>query len=191
MVSSFNGQLLIYMSIHTALQTAVTAKESRFLPMDRSEPVARVMLIAQEVQTLLEVSGRNAARIQRLLADLQAFVRGDVISMCFTPRQHKEAYLGRLEPTDTGCWDVRCRDPDPSLRVFGHFVRPDFFVAIDWWPRWKRVPWSDKEPLLKDDDRWAFAIAECGKKFSSILPGIRPVVSTEVAKHVSEHVNLC
>jgi len=149
------------------------------------------MLVGQEVQQLWAISGRNSVRIKRLLADLQAFVRGDVISMCFTPRQHREAYLGRLEPTNSGCWDIRSRDPDPSLRVFGFFVRPDFFVTLDWWPRWKTVPWSNKEPLLDEDARWASAIAECGKKFQAILPGITPVVSMEVAKHVSGNVSLC
>jgi hypothetical protein len=103
-----------------------------------------------------------------------------------TPRKHDEAFLGRLEPTTLSVFDIRSRDPKPSLRVLGRFARPDVFVGLDWWPRWKRVSWSVKEPLT-DDQKWAAAIAGVAKIWSEILPGITPVLGDKVEGYVTRN----
>src|SRR5205085_11055803 len=115
------------MSIHTALQRAVQNGALGFTPMEDSDRVARVLMLGEPLMDLLagEAGGEpRKIRVKRLLANYQSFVRGDVISICMTPREHETVFLGRLEPARLSVFDIRSRDPKPSLRALGRFARP-------------------------------------------------------------------
>lgn len=178
------------MSIQSALQRAIRAGDLAYLPMPRSDPVERVILLGREMQAFFGSASSGTVhrkiRVAKALADMQAFVRGDIIPVCLTPRSHGEVFLGRLEPVGLSMFDMRCRDPKPSLRVLGRFIRTDVFVALDWWPRFRKAPWSAKEPLT-DNDRWSAAISECVNKWDGMLPGIFPVSGEKVEGYVARN----
>lgn len=181
------------MSIADSLLKAVEVGDLAFLPMEKSDPIDRVMLISREITELL--NGANAAqkaRAKRLLADLQSFVKGEVISICLRPYEHGEAYFGRLDPVGSSIWDVRSRKPDPGLRIFGMFADLDTFVALSWWPRSIKVSWALKEPLGdKNSLNWRIAMHDCDSQWHSTLPGEVAVSGLEVERYVSGNYYLC
>jgi hypothetical protein len=49
------------------------------------------------------------------------------------PRAKKStADMAQLEPWTDEIWEVRSIDPDPSIRVFGSFIKKDVFVGLTW-----------------------------------------------------------
>lgn len=181
------------MSIDESLLRAVAKGDLAFLPLDLSDPIERVMLISKEVKELIEgTHAAQVARAQGLLADLQAFVKGDVVSMCFRPYEADEAYFGRLHPVGSGVWDIRTRRPNPGIRIFGMFAELNTFVAFNWWPRSKKVPWSNKEQLGdRDSMNWRIAIHDCDTQWHATLPGEVAVAGLEVDRYVSANYELC
>lgn len=177
------------MSIGDRIQSALDAQRLRTLPRRvQSDPVERVMLIGDEIWQLLHgpfVSPAHAERIGALHADLELFVRGDAISLALTPFQHRAAYMGRLDPTGQATWDIRSRDPDPGLRVFGRFAVKDVFVALSWAPRSKTLSWSKRVPLADRRLNWRLQILECEERWNWALPGAVPLVGEEVKDYVS------
>lgn len=190
----FNGRLLIYMSIHESLQRAVCDRHLHYLPMtDRSDPVRRRMFIHEEVRAALLDGTTEVQRVRmmQLRADLERFVKGSALLMCFAPKKGKDdAHFALLNPPGEACWDVRSLTPSPSLRVLGMFADVDAFVALDWWPKRIKVAWSGKEPLGDDDLLWRLAIHECRARWHSILPGEIPVAGRDVRRYVTGYVDV-
>ena len=128
--------------------------------------------------------------MMQLRADMESFVKGDVISMCFTPYEAEDEFFGLLDPPGEAIWDIRSRTPRPSLRVLGMFPKVNTFVALDWWPRRRKLEWSDKEPLGDDQLRWRLAIHECRERWHNTLPGEVPVAGMDVERYVTGDVNV-
>ena len=177
------------MSIRDQIQSALAEQRLRTLPRRvQSDPVERVMLIGDEIWQLLHgpfTSPAHSERIGALHADLEAFVRGDAVSLALTPFQHGVAYMGRLDPKGQATWDIRSRDPDPGLRVFGRFAARDIFVALSWAPRSIRLSWSKRVPLADRRLNWRLQILECEEQWNLVLPGAVPLVGKEVKDYVS------
>ena len=36
-----------------------------------------------------------------------------------------------LDPEEDEIWEIRCIDPDPSVRIFGSFAEKDNFIALE------------------------------------------------------------
>lgn len=164
-----------------------------YLPIMEGDPIERVMLIETEVTELLDgpyQSVHHARRIGRLRADLESFVMGEEITLSFTPYEHGSAYMGLLDPKGQATWDIRSRDPEPGLRVFGRFACPDVFVALTWSPRSKEVGWSRKPALEDIPLMWRIQILDCDQKWNSILPGLVPVSGDEVERYVTANVSV-
>ena len=182
------------MSIDEVLRSAVDRGELTFLPMRMpSDPQHRVMLLQKDVLELVTGPYGNALHERRgnaLWADMEAFVSGQAISVCLTPRRAGNADFGLLEPRGDATWDYRSRNPSPGLRLIGCFAKADTFVAMDWWPRSVPVSWSNKEPLQDNELRWRIAIHECLVLWNRILPGLVPLVGGGVERYVSENAIL-
>jgi hypothetical protein len=162
--------------------------------MDRSDRVERVLMYGAELRSLFAgpFTGPGGLswekRANELLADFQSFVRGDHVSLCFRPRQHIDSTFGRLEPIEDSIWDFRSRKDRPSLRILGGFAAPNIFVAFNWWPRFRKLAWSDREPLI-NDERWAAAIADADRKWMEII-GKKRVSGDKVRKYVTRNFSL-
>lgn len=148
------------------------------------------MFLSQELKDFLDGPWTHkGARLRagRLRADLEAFIKGDELSLCFEPFVAKAAYMGRLEPIEDSIWDIRSRDPKPALRVVGFFAEMDAFVALRWAPRSKRLEWTDKPPLGDKDSReWRDIIVQCKTDWRNLFHGYVPVTGECINAYLSD-----
>jgi hypothetical protein len=160
--------------------------------MDASAPVDRVLVFADPIYELLEGPWTHpsfASRAARLRADLEAFVRGDPVSVCLTPYEAGDALFGRLAEPEDEVWDLRAREPNPALRLFGRFAAPDHFVAFDWRPRSK--PWNGREPLEgRDDPQWEAEKQKCTQQWVKLFPKHEPIHGGEVHDYITRRTIL-
>ena len=181
---------MTYKSIRAAIRRHVRAGRLHALEMtDASDPVERVLVYTDQIKTLLEgpwAQTSCANRAARLRADLEAFVRGEPVSVCLRPYEAGAAFLGRLAEPEEEVWDVRAREPNPALRLFGRFAAPDHFVAFDWRPRSK--PWNGREPLHdRHDPEWDAEKAKCLAQWERLFPKHDPVHGGTVYEYVTSN----
>lgn len=105
-----------------------------------SSPVNRVIYANSNVNELVVGPWSDKAheiRCGRLWADFDRFIEGRLISVALNnPYKHpKSTYLSRLDPVSDEVWEIRSRDPKPSLRVFGMFAKLDCLILFDWGER--------------------------------------------------------
>lgn len=95
----------------------------------------RRIVISKEIAALLNGPWHDkdwASRCNYLRADLERFITGGHITVAAKPYKGKSSYMLRLAPESEEVWEVRSRDPEPGIRVFGRFAAADFFVALTW-----------------------------------------------------------
>lgn len=136
-------------------------------------PAQRVVLLAPELQGLIYGPwGCTDAEVRclKLREDLEAFVRGDPVTVSLRPFKAKSANFALLDKVVDEIWDVRSRDPSPGLRVLGAFADIDVFVALTCWPRSRAVPWLPR-PMLgsKDSAEYSEAIVDAKQKWQALF----------------------
>lgn len=139
--------------------------------------------LAKEIADRAEDWGK---RVGRLEADFENFARGQHIALSLTPYKHRSAYMGLLDPPTDGTWEIRSRDPNPGLRVFGKFPCIDTFVALNWEPR--SVPFGGKKEL--GDGRslqYQLAMIEANQRWASSLPDLKPLTGDNAGEYVSKN----
>jgi len=157
------------------------AEERLFIlrPWLESDPVVRTMVVSEEIKDLIEGPWEDISweeRCNKLRADLEEFVKGSVLAVSLTPHRHKTAYMGRLKQPRDEVWDIRSRDPKPSLRVFGRFADRDIFVALFWSPRSVKIPHTQRLPLGdRHSIQWNSAIRECKAEWRKLFPTYEPI----------------
>lgn len=120
-------------------EIASRCKEGRLVPL------VPALLGLLSVRTILASPGLHAMvmgpwsnketehRANRLRADFDMFIAGQVISVAQDPyKKKKNAYMSPLDPIADEVWEIRSRDPKPGIRVFGRFAEYDVFVALNW-----------------------------------------------------------
>jgi hypothetical protein len=128
----------------------------RFVPMFAAPKERRVTYVSSDIQALLIDSWSGKAQESRwgyVRADLESFVRDPWITVAADSRRAGPAYMAQLQPPSDETWDIRCRDPQPGIRLLGRFALKDVFIALTWE---ERLP-------LKDfgSTEWKEAIARC------------------------------
>ena len=150
------------------------------------------MVVTEDIQHLIDGPWKSQTlerRANRLRADLEMFVEGKHLTVSMTPYEHKTAYMGLLDPPKGGFWDIRSRDPRPSLRVFGHFAYVDWFVALAWRPRFVRI--DGRDPLGdRKDIEWEFAKLECEEVWGKLFPNSKPRTGGQISDFISERAVL-
>lgn len=174
------------MSISDALREAIGSGKLCVLePEFESDPLSRTMLLHPEIARDLD-RALEIPRIGRLKADLENFILGHEITLCLTPRAHKSAYMGLLEPCNKGTWDIRSRDPSPGIRVFGSFADKDVFVALHWMPRSRQISGFSKKPLKDNETQWQLSMMESENRWKIALPNLSPLIGVDASDYVSE-----
>jgi hypothetical protein len=111
-----------------------------------------------------------------LRALMETFVNGGWVSMRFPPSKDVSANLALLCPEEDAVWEMRSRESDPQLRVFGHFAHRNTFVALTW----------DERPQLSTHEHWEYAIKNCQAQWRKLLPSYRPTKGANPNDFLSE-----
>lgn len=121
----------------------------------------REIYISKSVEALLIdswTSKKQEFRWGFVLSDLIVFVRDAWISIASDSRRAKDAYMARLLPDANEVWDIRCRDPQPGIRLLGRFAKKNVFVALTW---------EDRLPLRDfESAEWKAAINRCVEEWN-------------------------
>ena len=110
----------------------------------------------------------------RVRADLDWYVAGYLILVT------DDGYMKPLDPETDGIWEILCRNPKPSIRIFGGFTEPDVFAAVSW---------CHRKPLgEKGSQEWAAAIRECKTEWRKHFLTYQPHVGNNINGYISENV---
>ena len=114
--------MLITEQIEAALQSGSLVQAK---PIAAWEGVPRVVLMCKPIFESLETGRQSIDEAERqcwakVEAAFSHFIAGGLVT---------EQLLKQLKDYKNEHWAFRCRNPRPSIRVFGRFAMPDVFVA--------------------------------------------------------------
>lgn len=182
---------MTYISIRAAIKRRCRAGRLYAVGMtDPSDPIKRGVYISDEMRLLFEgpwAAEDGQERTMRLWADLESYVKNQVVSVCLDPFKARNEFFARLDKPEDEVWDIRSRTPAPAMRVFGRFAAPNTFIAFHWLPRSK--PWNGREPLSdRDDPKWEAAKTECVRQWNKLFPRHAPIHGDGVHDYITENV---
>ncbi|WP_158665335.1 hypothetical protein [Sinorhizobium fredii] len=150
------------------------------VPARPSYLVQRHIFLGKEVQQFVDgdgVDGRFARLSGRTLSVLERISNGSYVTFGMDPHdKDASCTIARVDPVLLGIVDVRIRDPQPAIRVFGGFAEPDILVLLKWMPR------------AGLDFRAAAQL--CRQEWDSLFPGHPPIYGEKVEDYVSKHFNI-
>lgn len=157
------------MSIHNEISYYVANNRLVELP-PLMGATKRKIYVGEELFWLISSVHSNPILMTRsgtLRADLDHFSQGGLISVAQDPfKGGKAAYIKQLHPTYKEIWEIRSRNPDPGLRVFGRFADTDIFIALSCHMR--------KSLGGPKDRNWRDAIIDCKTKWDHLFPTYNP-----------------
>jgi hypothetical protein len=167
------------MSIRVEVKRCVTAGTLFVLqPAVPSSPVRRTLTVSAEMHGLLHgpwTTPEDEIRWNRVRADFDWFIGGNLIAVT-----EDGGHMKPLNPETDGIWEIPCRNPKPSIRVFGGFTETDVFAALSW---------RHRKPLReKGSPEWAEAIRECKAEWRKCFLTYPPHVGNNINEYISEHV---
>ena len=93
----------------------------RLAPLVVGDKKARTVLMSVEINSMVNgpwLDGAEGNRCARLRADLENFVSGEPITVCWEPFKGREVHqIARLDKVEEEVWDYRSVEPAPGLRV--------------------------------------------------------------------------
>jgi hypothetical protein len=172
------------MSIYDAITQQVNAGALSLLyPAMPGTLVKRKMYISAEIRGLLDGPWSDTKweeRCGQLRADLDRFIEGIVLTVAEEPYKGKTSYIKRLDPARDEVWEIRSRDPQPSLRIFGRFADKDLFVALSWANR------ADLGgPMSRE---WRDAKETCNAEWRKLFPAYAPKSGASLYDYLSNIV---
>lgn len=176
------------MSIHDEINSRCA--EGRLFLLEPALPGARTdrtILMSAEVQDYVLgpwSDKEQEYRANRLRADLDAFIEGEMISANMEDpyKKPKSTYIARVDPISHDVWDIRSRDPNPGIRVLGCFSETDVFVALVWDFRENLGGPGAKE--------WRDFIERCRAEWRKLFPTYPPPQGEDIHDYISENVIL-
>jgi hypothetical protein len=119
----------------------------------------------------------QAGRMGLLRADLDRFLEEDWIIVGH--RHSRHAYMKRLDPGRDEVWEIRSRDPDPELRVFGRFAETDVFIGT-------RI--LNRDYLGDENSRqWRDEIVRCGIDWRNLFHPYPPLMNRRLHEYISSN----
>jgi hypothetical protein len=118
----------------------------------------------QEIQAGATASDPTQVRIGQLRRDFDVFSSGRIVTVGYGRQQ--TCFMKHLDPLRDEVWEIRSRDPQPAIRVFGRFALRDVFIAT-------HMAWRSD---LGDqgDVEWAREIRMCKVKWRQLFQSYEP-----------------
>ena len=152
------------------------------VPMLAGASQPRVIFVTSELFD--QISGpradstETAKRMGRLRADFDHFSTGGLIVV--SSGREGTAYMKQLDPPENEIWEIRSRDPKPSLRVFGRFADTDVFVATNM---------LDRRSLGEQGSRaWRDECIRCGATWRRLFPTYGAHTGANINEYISSDV---
>ena len=168
------------MSIRDEIKRCVKADPPRLTLLRPALPgtrMKRFIFVAAEILSLLDGPWENLEleiRWKHVRADLERFVGGGIIVV------GSNGYMKPLDPAEDEIWEIRCIDPDPSVRIFGSFAEKDVFVSLGYRYR------QDLEG--KDSSEWAEAVRACKAYWRQLFLTYPPHSGSDLHDYISDPV---
>ena len=121
----------------------------------------------------------DSKRMGHLDADLRRFISGDKITIA--RGEEESCNLKPLSNVDE-VWELRSRDPKPSIRVFGRFADKDVFIATNMEHR--------KKLFALRSRAWAVEIRTCQTAWNRLFPHLDPHRGETSHDYVSNAIDL-
>jgi len=113
-----------------------------------------------------------------LRADLDRFLENGRIIVGH--RRSRHAYMKRLDPGRDEVWEIRSRDPDPEIRMFGRFAETDVFVG---------TACLDRDYLGDENSRqWRDEMVRCITDWRNLFHPYQPLRRRPLHEYVSTNV---
>lgn len=114
-------------------------------------------------------------------ATLDHFSMGGFLSVRWDPSSKKgRPVLARLDPTTSDCWDFRCLEPKPGMRVVGHFSEADVFVALAW----------EYRDNLKTGTEWKIQVGAVRAEWNRLF-SYAPHTGNQLSDFVTRDFEIC
>ena len=140
-----------------------------------SAPAPRTILAPIELHACLIgpwETVKDEVRWNRVRADLDWFIGGHLIVVS------EDGYMKPLDPEPDGVWEIACRNPKPSIRIFGCFTETNIFCALTW---------RYRTPLgAKGSPEWAEAIRECKAEWRRRFLVYPPHTGVNIKEYISD-----
>jgi len=142
---------------------------------------SRLIYAAPQLQMELKEAWSEAGvqdRIGRLMADFDHFSTGGLITVSTGSERH--AYMKQLDKLSEEVWEIRSRDPKPSLRIFGRFTEADVFIGTHMCTR----------PYLgyPGSKEWRDEFERCKSEWRKLFQGYEPLSGEKINDYISENV---
>lgn len=176
--------LLTFMSIMDSINDCV--EDGRLVLVEPLFPNTSMERKIYASQTVMELSEPpwpedvTEDRAYRLRAEFDNYIGGRILGLCLEPFKAKEAFMGLLDPESKGIFDIRSRDPEPGLRVFGGFAEIDIFVALAWRLR--------KEMGSRADRDWRDARVTSSTLWTNLFGPYKPLTGGDIHDFISTNV---
>lgn len=149
-------------------------------PYVSGQLIRRTIVLSAELHLLIYEPWDGPSweyRCRSLWAYLDAFILGVSVTVAKRPFLAKKAYFAQLHPASEEVWEIRSRNPRPSLRIFGRFAATDVFVALTWSKRAVLGAAKSRE--------WRDARERCKSEWRRLFPAFEPHSGESLGDHIS------
>lgn len=140
----------------------------------------RIIHIASHLYEEIMGATSDTYRMGLLRSDLDHFCSGGIITVGHG--RESTCRMKPLDPSEDEVWEMRSRDPEPQVRVFGRFCAPDVFCATN----------AEYRPRLGDramskwhGNNWPAEILRCKRIWEQLFPGQTPHAGNEVNDYIT------
>ena len=150
--------------------------EQMVLPFNQVRPI---YMVADLFERIFGASAEETERMGFLEVDLHRFINGDQITI--GRDDEKTCFLKPLSNCSE-VWELRSRDPKPSIRIFGRFAGKDAFIATN----------LEFRKLMGGLRSRAFAVERriCVTTWNRLFPYLEPHTGNSVHDYVSNAIDL-
>ena len=147
-------------------------------------PHTRIVYVEKDLyEAIMQPSAEDGFRIGALWRDLDHFSRGEQMTVGYG--SETTCRIKPLDPIADEVWELRSRDPEPQVRVFGRFCGPNELVATH---AVFRDDLGDPSWSKWDGNRWPVEILRCQRIWAQIFHSYPPHSGGDVHAYITSNV---